>query len=391
MSFEDLDDDRPFEPDGDFRTSVRRRGRALHRRRRGIGTAVLASPLLVALVGLVWADRRLDDIDRVDLEVAGPPPGPGEPVDVLVVGTDGREAGPGGGGDGSSTPRADAIALVRLDASRGEVRVLPVPRDLLLPSDDGGGPSERTSQVRANGGPAGLVAGIERALTVDGVAPGIDHYVELDAAALAEVVDLAGGVAVTTDAPVRDLRSGARLDAGCQVVDGASFTALTRSRSLEAFDGTAWRDVTGGRGDLYRMAINEVLGEGLAVTVLAVEPDPAGLLALLGPIVEGTTLDEDLDVDRLLDWARWARSLPAADGPHGIVVSRLPSRAVTTPEGAVVLEPGFGWEDAVTAWSTGDSAPRSEPPGTGTEGITTESYVVGPGPGLPIATAPSCD
>ena len=309
--FESLDDDLEFRPDAAFRAGVRRRGRALRRRRRSLATGAVLAPEAVLGAGALWAKEKVDAIDRVDIAVGGPADDAvgDQPVDVLVVGTD--VAMPGQGRPEGAAPRADSMLLVRLDPVAGQVRAVSVPRDLWLepqPGEPVGTEAERASAVRARG-PDALVQRLEAGLAVDGVGPGIDHYVELDGDGFRRLVDLAGGVAVTAATPLRDRSSGVDLPAGCSPLDGDQALALARARHLEAQDpdGT-WAMDPG--GDLGRTVRGAELATGIGEALLAVEPTPASVASVLDVLADSATIDAELSVTELVEWARWVRSLP---------------------------------------------------------------------------------
>lgn len=328
-----LDDDGGFEPDAAFRAGVLRRGRALRRRRRSLAAGAVVAPVVAMAGAVAWTGDRLADVDRVDVEVGGPPPmadgAPTEPVDVLVVGTDRGLHGTTGDPAGA---RADAVALVRLDPAVGEVRVLSLPRDLLV----GGAPDDvdgtRLSQVRADGGPGALREVADALLAAgDSGDDRVDSYVELDPEGLAELADLAGGVALEVERPVRDDGAGLSLDAGCHDLGGDDLLALVRARRVQVLIDGRW--VSDPRSDDGRVARTQLVGRALADAVLEAHPTPTSVASLLDVLGDHLTLDVETEVDELASLARWARTLPA----DAVTVATLPTDPAVTAEGASVL------------------------------------------------------
>lgn len=375
MNLDQLDAPEPFEPDDRFRSDVRRRGRVLrHRRRRRIGAAV-TTPVVVAAAALAWVDSRLDRVESIEVAMPGSDVADGGPVDILVVGTD---AGlPGQEGE----PNADAIALVRFDTAAGAVRVLPLHRDLV--AVDGDGMPSRLSNVRASSGPDGLIAAIERLLRSNGEGVGIDHYVELDTAALRGLVDAVGGVPFHNDHDgLRDELSGLNLEQGCHLLDGEEFVALARSRRPTDANG---RDLSNGRGDLHRIESNVTLGASLAASLLAAEPTPEALLTFLGPVVEGMAMDSELSLRRLVDLGWAARNHLNEAGLAPIVL--LPVEVDHGGEGGIGLALAEGWEMSLRTWKgTADTAVGA--PGPDSE--TTPDALPTPGGAGAQPSAPEC-
>lgn len=363
MNLHQLDDPTPFEPDDSFRRGVRLKGRALRNRRRRRVGAALATPLVVGAAGLAWVESRLDEVDSIEVAMPGSDLAPGDPVDILVVGTD------AGLPDHDGPPNADAIALVRFDTTAGAVRVLPLPRDLDTVTADG--THLRLTNVRAASGPDGLVAAVEQLLTVDGSAPGIDHYLELDTAALAGLVDAAGGVPIHNNSGdgLVDQSSGARLEAGCQVLDGEGFVALARSRRPTDTEGT---DLSDGRGDLHRIETNAFIGAGLAEALLSAQPTPEALMAFLGPVVEGLTMDSDLTLRRLAELGWQARNHTNEPGRAPVVF--LPVELVTIGDSTSALALADGWPVSLEIW-------RGTP---GSETSSAQGVEIDPESGLPV-------
>ena len=192
---------------------------------RWVGIGVVAAMLvgLVADVVLLWSRPR-----RIDVTLPGSAPGGST---VLLVGTDSRADGAGSDDDrryGSEQDnpgeRADVVLAMRTDDD-GSVRLLEIPRDLLVVGEKGA-PVRLTTTLLD--GPSGLTDSLCRSLGL-----GVDHVAEVRFPGLRSVVDAAGGVEVTTDRPLRDTYTKFELPAGRHVLDGDEALAYVAARHVE--------------------------------------------------------------------------------------------------------------------------------------------------------------
>lgn len=196
-------------------------------------------PLRVALRPLLEriGDRRLPDDRPLDLLLAGVP-GAGNPAPYLT----------------------DTVMLLRLDAARGTLTVISLPRDLLveLPIAGGGftrlnSVYERGERVREGLGVALLQRTVEN---VTGVHPA--HYAVVDLELVREAVDALGGVNVYVEETIFDpLFPGANfshqlftLEKGWRYLDGETATKFVRTRHSA-------------RGDFWRMRHQQQLVEAV--------------------------------------------------------------------------------------------------------------------------------
>jgi LCP family protein required for cell wall assembly len=128
--------------------------------------------------------------------------------------------------------RADLVALLRVPDA-GPSRLLVIPRDLLLTT----GGSFRRLTTSLMSGPGNVATSLCAGLGV-----GTDHVLVLDFPGLISLVDAVGGISVTTDAPLRDLKSKLSLSAaGKQQLAGESALAYVRARHLERNLDGSWR------------------------------------------------------------------------------------------------------------------------------------------------------
>lgn len=325
MTLDRLDDPTPPEFGGTFRRAVAQRVRRRRRRRLAVGGAASAVVLGIGAVATRGV-THLNGIDRI--EVAGTDSvDPNEPRSMLLIGTDG-----GAPLDGDRTdvrPRADAVTLVRFDPSAGTVRLLSLPRDLVLPrpgAEDPGGSSTRLSEVMVEGGVDAVVAFVEQ------LGFGVDHVAVLDMAGFRDLVDDAGGIDVRFDAPTRDRMSGLDVPAaGCRHLDGAQALALVRARHLERqIDGRWVSDVSGDLGRTSRQ--RAVLSA--ALTHLTSSADPLTLDRWASWAREHLTLDATLDTATIVSLLRQLLGVEALDTS----ALNLPVVPAVRTDGSTVLE-----------------------------------------------------
>lgn len=295
---------------------------------------ILWAVLSVLVAGTAWAAwtwwSARDALDQVSLDriTQRQSPVPGEPeargvLNFLLVGSDDREGLSEeerqrlhtGDFAGQQT---DTILLVQV--RQDDVSVLSFPRDLRV--DLPGGETGKINAVRALGGPNALVGTVEDILGID-----VDHYVEVSILSFLRIVDAAGGVRICLDEPLRDRKSGADFPAGCHRMDGAEALSYVRSR-------------TGVRADFTRMERQQRFVSALAdrTTSLGVLANPVRVRDLATRVAEGLTVDDDLDVSRMVQLAtRFDDALE-----QGLDTATLPTYAeeIDGVDYVVAYEPG---------------------------------------------------
>jgi len=229
---------------------------------------VLIGFLIVANVGIfgglaaVWfvARQVSDAIPTVegDLVLASRPASAGDPVTFLLVGSDSREGVPDDFTNmGSfSGQRADVIMLVKILPSEGRVQMLSLPRDLKITYEG----REQRLNATFNDGPAGILQAVG-----DFTAEPIHHYLQIDFAGFAGIVDAVGGIEMTFPFAARDRKSGFSVGAGTHTLDGQQALQLARSRKYQENQNGRWVYVraddigrTGRQQDLLMALISQI-------------------------------------------------------------------------------------------------------------------------------------
>ncbi len=185
--------------------------------------------------------------EDVVAELSPPPSESSDPSTFLLIGSDSRENIPDDFADvfgSAGGQRADVIMLVQVMPDDSVARLLSIPRDLKVDLDGRG--TQKINAAYAYGGGSLLVSTVRR---VTGLP--IHHYVEVDFAGFAAIVDEVGGVTINFPYPARDRKSGLNVAAGSQTLDGEEALAFARSRSYEELRGDTW--VSTNANDIGRM------------------------------------------------------------------------------------------------------------------------------------------
>lgn len=147
-----------------------------------------------------------------------------EPMNVLVVGVDKRPP------DSKEAPvtmtRTDTIMLVRLVPKTGEVKLLSVPRDLLV--EIAPGVEDRINAAYAFGGIEQTMGALENYTGVP-----VDHYAIVDFAGFEAVVNAMGGVEVDVE---DEMPPEWNMEEGIQKLNGARALRYARYRDTACGD-----------------------------------------------------------------------------------------------------------------------------------------------------------
>ena len=271
-------------------------------------TVALLSPAAV----LVLLPR-----ESVEGLAGGPTPFSGEPLHILITGSDSRDAlsaeerialttGSAAG------ERADTILL--LTVVGGRAGMLSFPRDLSVERCDGS--VGRINGALAIGGPTCLVETVHR---LSGIRA--HHHIAVTFGGFRDVVDAVGGVELCLDRPIRDRSAGIDLPAGCQVLDGADALGFVRVRKIDS--------------DFARIARQQQFLRALAseLTDPTLVVRPWRLLPIVLGASRAVTVDRRLGP---LDLARLGVGLRAVASGDTVSVT-VPADGFTSSAGAALL------------------------------------------------------
>ena len=269
---------------------------------------VVIAACIAAAVLVRGAEQQIRDIPRVSFEsdVLVDAVEPGEPLTFLLVGADSsagldegdpRTVGRDLSQEAAGQIRADSIVLLRVDPETGQAATVSIPRDLWVPVP-GSGRDWKINSALAIGGREKLVETISENFDID-----INHYVQVDFAGFADVIDVMGGVHVWFDHPARDAGSGLDVpEAGCRQLSGDQALAYVRGREYQEFVDDRWR-ITGGN-DLTRIdRQQDFLIVALDQALAAGGRNPVEIQRLVEAGISSVVLDDRLAPTDLIDLA----------------------------------------------------------------------------------------
>lgn len=225
--------------------------------------------------------------------------------------------------------RTDTIIVGHMSQRSGHVTLVSIPRDLLVTIPeftDGDGQQRGPFKSKVNaayayGGPSLLMETVSRFTGMD-----IEHYIQVDVAGFAEIVDTLGGVPVCLDRDVDDRNSGLELSAGRHVLDGQQAVAYVRARNIETAEGSGELGRVHRQQTFLASVVREATGSGVLT-------NPSQLNRLLVNVMESVTTDDELSRQRAFDLA-WA--MQDLD-PENVTFTTVP---VTTGGNEDL---GYGW------------------------------------------------
>ncbi|MGW0122413.1 LCP family protein [Streptomyces sp. NPDC003327] len=289
------------------------------RRRRGrprwgmrMATALSVAVLAAGGIGHAVVTGLDTGITRVDpFKDMKNRPQAGHGMNVLVVGTDGRDRITAeekakyrlGGAPCHCT---DTVMLVHISEDRDRASVVSLPRDSYaeMPehTDLNSGEKHSAHPVKLNaayaeGGPALTVRTVE---SMTGVK--IDHYLEVDFTSFMRTVDAVGGVEICTTRPVKDAYTGLDLAAGTHELDGGRALQYVRSRHVD------------GAADIGRMQRQQKFLAALIerTTSGGVLFNPVRFREVATTMLGSVRADEDFGTDQMLALAKGMRGFTPA-------------------------------------------------------------------------------
>ncbi|WP_437099924.1 LCP family protein [Streptomyces narbonensis] len=291
---------------------VRRRRR--RRPRWGMRMATALSVVVLAAGGIGHAVvTGLDTgITRVDpFKDMKNRPQAGHGMNVLVVGTDGRDRITPEEKEkyrlgGAPCHCTDTVMLVHISEDRERASVVSLPRDSYaeMPehTDLTSGKRHNSHPVKLNaayaeGGPGLTVRTVE---SMTGVK--IDHYLEVDFTSFMRTVDAIGGVQICTTRAVKDSYTGLDLAAGTHELDGGQALQYVRSRHI---DGAA--DI--GRMQRQQKFLAALIDRATSGGVLL---NPVRFREMATTMLSSVRADEDFGTDQMLALAKAMRGFTPA-------------------------------------------------------------------------------
>lgn len=251
-------------------------------------------------------------IDRVDpFKDMKNRPQAGHGMNVLVVGTDGRdriteEERKAYRLGGEPCHCTDTVMLVHISEDRERASVVSLPRDSYaeMPEhvDTTTGKRHQAHPVKLNaayaeGGPGLTVRTVENMTGVK-----IDHYLEVDFTSFMRTVDAVGGVSICTARPMKDTYTGLDLPAGTHELTGGQALQYVRSRHVD------------GAADIGRMQRQQRFLAALIhrMTSGGVLLNPVKFRQVATTMLSSVRADRDFGTDQLLGLAKAMRGFTPA-------------------------------------------------------------------------------
>ena len=347
----DQPDEPPQGPQAQQRDQPGRPGRKPRRTRRPwtgrrilrvVAWATLAVVLVCAAGGgyLFW--KLNHNLKTVDISAAlgsdRPAASSSGAMNILVLGSDSRSGANGqlAGGATDGTARSDTAMIVHVNEAHNRATVVSIPRDTLVtrPSCTSTSPATKGqllpqlpgamfNTAYEVGGPACAVKTVESMTDLR-----MDHFVEIDFAGFAKLIDSLGGVTVTTTVPIDDSLSGLHLAAGTHHLDGVTALAFVRTRHGVG-DGS---DL--GRIELQQQMVRSIVTQAESLDLLG---NPGKLYDIADTATSSITTDSDLgSITSLISFAETLKKISAAD----VTSVTMPTVvAPSDPNRLVPLEP----------------------------------------------------
>lgn len=276
----------------------------------------------------------------------------GEPINILVVGSDSREGLSGEQLDQTTEDvggkRTDTIMVLHVHPEQKKAVLVSIPRDLRTEVNG------ETAKINASGsgGPSLMVKTVEETTGLD-----INHYVEVNFAGFLEVVDTVGGVELcnNTGEPMIDKMAGLNLPPGCHNVKGDQALAFVRARYIDSDFGRIERQQQfmrallskiGSTGNLINIPQLVTLANDLSGTITTDEAFSASEAIKIARGVGSLSLD-DVDMRTYPSEGRGPECAGCAAFVHALPEAEILMQAIASE--AEELPPvGLTGEDNVT-------------------------------------------
>ena len=282
--------------------------------------------VLVTAGGYAYIRVKYGQIDKVDLcsvlRACGDDD-PGEPMNVLLVGSDTRATGSANDkarfGDESVVggQRSDTIMVLHVDPRAEKAAILSIPRDTYV-TIAGTNRRDRINTAFEKSEET-LINTITQSLGIP-----IDHYAAVDFVGFRGIVNAVGGVVIPFPSPARDRLAGLNIPtAGCIKLDGEQALAYARSRNFQTFESGRWRtDPTGDLGrisrqqDFIRRVMRTAISRGIR--------NPFKAQRLVDQGIKNVVIDKSLSTKDITRLGRRFRSLE----PDAVDMLTLPGTPV---------------------------------------------------------------
>jgi len=196
--------------------------------------------------------------------------------------------------------RSDTMLLVHVPADAKGAYVLSFPRDLYVPIA-GTNTTDRINAAYATGGPARAIATVEQLTNIH-----IDHYLEVNVLAFANVVDGLGGVPMCIPKAMKSKKAHLDLPAGEQTLDGPTALSFVRARTFDPDSEYDSRNGDIGRVQRQQLFVGALLRRALSIGTLA---NPVKLSRFLDRSTKALKADDKLGTSELIELGKRFRNI----------------------------------------------------------------------------------
>ena len=315
--------------------------RRKHRWRRRIlyGMAFIVFLAAAGAGGLYFYARyRYDEIPKIHSKhLVKQTTKPGEPFNVLLVGSDSRafvnnptqvkafgdEADAGG-------QRSDVTMVARFVPATKSVTVISIPRDLWVDIPQNSSDISGMNRINAayNSGPDLLIQTIESVLHIP-----INHYISVGFDGFSGMVNALGGVTMDFPTAVKDAYTGLDVTTtGCQIVNGTVALQLVRSRHLQYVNKNGYWEYDG-LSDFSRIQRQDSFFRAVLAKVNTSITNPLAINGFISAAVGNLAIDDTLTEGDLLHIATEFHGLSSSH----LITETLPTTSYVTDGGADVL------------------------------------------------------
>ena len=276
----------------------------------------------------------------------------------------------------------DSIILAVLDAGRRKLSLLSIPRDTWL---DWRGTRINAVYDGYGGGVKGASAFSADVTRLTGIP--VNHFVEINFTAAAQLTDVVGGVDIEIPRPMRDLKSHLYLPtAGCVRMDGRTTLAFSRSRHTSVYEDGRWHTDTSasdfGRAARQQAVVSAALRKLLSPQLLTYLPGLADVVR------RAVRIDASLDYSALVQAARVLGAgptmsvqhygLPAFDARIGTAAVLRTDYASARPIVAQLVAEVPGAELPAAYGSAAGARPATPLPLDSSSSVVLDGFVTGP-------------
>jgi LCP family protein required for cell wall assembly len=328
---------------------------------------VLFLTLIVAVGAGGWffLNSELNGIPRFKVRGITPETS-GQPIDILLVGSDSRAFVTSSGQvDAFGNPavqtgqRSDVVIIVRLVPRTRQIEMLSIPRDTYVTIAGTGGQDRINASF--NGGPSQLVQTIQQNFGIP-----INHVVVANFPGFSSMVQALGGISLKFPNPLRDAYTGLDITStGCQSVNGTQALALVRSRHLYYFANGAWN--YDGMSDWSRIRRQQAFFHAVINKANSEFPNVLAINRFVSATVKDLSVDQGFSAHEMISLGLQYRGLPSSN----LVTKVLPTYGTYVNGNAVLMPAQPSVHQVVASFLAVGKATGSSGSGGGTKTTTT--------------------